>query len=52
VAQQWLKNKVTDNTGYHVEVGFSWSAPKVGEGCDVTITGSPARKTSIAFLQC
>jgi hypothetical protein len=42
----------TEATEYNVEVGFAWAAPGGNEGCDVTISRSPAHKTAIAFVQC
>jgi hypothetical protein len=45
-------DRQTKATEYDIQVGFAWAAPGGNEGCDVTLTRSPARKTAIAFVQC
>jgi hypothetical protein len=52
VARQRIVDSRTEATEYNVQVGFAWAAPGGMEGCDVTLTRSPARKTAIAFVQC
>lgn len=51
LARQWMMDRQAEFTGYHIEVGFLWTAPG-GGGCDVTIVNSLSRKTAIAFVQC
>jgi hypothetical protein len=52
VARQWIVDRRTEATEYDVEVGFAWAAQGGKEGCDVTLSRSPASKTAIAFVQC
>ncbi len=52
VARQRIVDRRTEVTEYDVEIGFAWAAPGGKEGCDVTLSRSPASKTAIAFVQC
>ena len=51
-AQGWMSDRQAGSTGYDMEVGFVWITSGSNEGCDVTIGGSPVRKTAIAFVLC
>jgi hypothetical protein len=50
VVRQRIVDRRTQITEY--KIGVAWAAPVGEEGCDMTLTRSPAGKTTIAFLQC
>jgi hypothetical protein len=50
VVRQWMVDRRTQVTEY--KIGVAWAAPVGEESCDVTLTRSPAGKTTIAFEQC
>jgi hypothetical protein len=52
LARQWVMDRRTDLTGYHIELGFVVAAPSNSGGCDIEVVGSHHRKTAIAFVQC
>jgi hypothetical protein len=52
VAQQWVMDRETRVTGYNLEVGFTWVAPKTSDGCDVEFLDISHRKMAVALVQC
>jgi hypothetical protein len=52
VTQQWVMDRGTKVTGYNLEVGFTWVAPKTSDGCDVEFLDTSHRKMAVALVQC
>lgn len=52
LAQQWIRDRKTEISGYDIEVSFVWTSPSKSDVCDMTISRSPVRKGAIAFVQC
>jgi hypothetical protein len=52
VAQEWVMDRGTKVTGYNLEVGFTWVAPKTSDGCDVEFLDTSHRQMAVALVQC
>ena len=52
LTQQWMRDRQTGTTGYHVEAGFVWATPVSTEPCDLKVMDNPNRKMAIAFVNC
>jgi hypothetical protein len=52
LTQQRMRDRQTEMTGYHVEVGFVWTTPVSNEPCDLKVLDNPNRKMAIAFVKC
>jgi hypothetical protein len=52
LTRQWMMDRQTEITGYHVEVGFVWTTPVSSEPCDLKVLDNPNRKMAIAFVKC